>query len=213
MAAEGPAHLPEPERTPLSQQTAAEVGAMVAEQVRRAIESAERSADDLQRQAIDRASADGEAVERVAAGVLEQIDAVEAKIGRLLQNLRDEVWRTAEQAHRAEVANEVQPAPESEEQPPEEQPAAEPAQSVQPEPPSQPRASQEGVPPPRTRRRGLFGRRRGAPRCAVCGRAPRDNENALEDWRRTGKLSLCPDCQQDGWQLPAGARVPYRSTP
>jgi hypothetical protein len=213
MASERPPELPAPEGTPPSQQAAAEVGAMVAEQVRRAIESAERSVEDLQRQARDRASADLEAVDRVAAVVLARIDAVEAKVGKLLQTLREEVSRTAEQARRAEVTNEVQRAPDSAEQPPGELPAAEPAQSVEPAAPTPPRASQPAVAPARARRRGLFGRRRGPRGCAVCGRAPRASEDALEGWRRTGKLGLCPDCQDDGWRLPAGARLPYRSTP
>jgi hypothetical protein len=200
MAVDWPPRRGQPEQAPPRQQAAAEVGAMVAEQVRQAIESAERSADDLQRQALDRASVDGEAVERTAAQVLEQIDAIEAKVGKLLQTLRDEVSRTAQQGRRAEVVNEEPPAPGLE------GPASEEL------PPAESRALEHEVAPAQARRRRRFGRRRRPLGCAVCGRAPLANEEDLEGWSGTGKLSVCPDCQHEGWQLPAGARVPYRST-
>jgi hypothetical protein len=210
MTADQPSSRPEPDGGALSEETAAEVGARVAEQVRRAIESAERSAEDLRRQALDRASADRESVHRMAALVMDRIDDVEANVGKLLQTLRDEVARTADEVARTEVASKAQPesdhggraAPEAADSPP--------VQSAVPDAPT-PLATPQPPAAARRARRGLFGRR-SLPECAVCGRAPRPGEEALQAWHRTGKLSLCPQCQDDGWQLPAGARVPYRPT-
>jgi hypothetical protein len=228
MTADQPSGRPEPDGAALSEETAAEVGAMVAEQVRRAIESAERSAEDLRRHALDRASADRESVHRMAALVVDRIDDVEATVGELLQTLRDEVARTADEVDRTEVANKLPPepddrrrvAPEAAATPPVQPAGADaraapaaspPAQSTVPNAPTPP-AAPEPQAKARQARRGLFGRR-GLPECAVCGRAPRPGDEALQSWHRTGKLSLCPQCQDDGWQLPAGARVPHRPTP
>jgi hypothetical protein len=227
MTADQPSGRPEPDGGAPSEETAAEVGAMVAEQVRRAIESAERSAEDLRRQALDRASADRESVHRLAALVIDRIDDVEANVGKLLQTLRDEVARTADEVDHTEVARKAQPeshhggrdAPEAADSPPVQPTVADaraapaaspPVQSAVPDAPTPPATPQ---PPAAARRarRGLFGRRL-LPECAVCGRAPRPGEEALQAWHRTGKLSLCPQCQDEGWQLPAGARVPYRPT-
>ena len=70
--------------------------------------------------------------------------------------------------------------------------------------------------------RGLFARlRRSRSRafistqgyCAVCQRAfmAGSEENlGLSGWRVSGDVGLCPDCQSDGWQLPEGARLPFR---
>jgi hypothetical protein len=49
--------------------------------------------------------------------------------------------------------------------------------------------------------------------CAVCQRAfmAGTEENLrLSGWRVSGDVGLCPDCQADGWQLPDGARLPFR---
>jgi hypothetical protein len=168
-----------------SEQLAAEVGAMVADRVRRAIESAERSADELQRRALDRSTADRADVRRTGAVVLEQIDLVEAKVGELLRGLRDEVVRTMDEGR-------VEPA-------------------VQAQPPAEPEGQAPGPGPEPARRRPFFGRGV-SPRCSVCGRGLRAGEETRAGWRRTRKLDLCPDCQHQGWQLPRGARLPFRST-
>ena len=49
--------------------------------------------------------------------------------------------------------------------------------------------------------------------CAVCQRAfMAGSEENLEQsgWRVTGDVGLCPECQSEGWQLPEGARLPFR---
>jgi outer membrane biosynthesis protein TonB len=72
------------------------------------------------------------------------------------------------------------------------------------------------------KKRGLLGRlkrRKSAlfittpGQCAVCYRSyAAGSEEALEasGWKVSGELGLCPQCQEDGWQLPEGARLPYR---
>ena len=85
---------------------------------------------------------------------------------------------------------------------------------------------QEGAPSPG--RRGKAGRRgRRGPRgkraqtafittegqCAVCDRtfmAGDELELEQSGWSVNGDVGLCPDCQADEWQLPAGARLPVR---
>ncbi len=49
--------------------------------------------------------------------------------------------------------------------------------------------------------------------CAVCQRtfkAGTEEALRLSDWRVNGDVGLCPECQSDGWQLPEGARLPFR---
>jgi len=29
-------------------------------------------------------------------------------------------------------------------------------------------------------------------------------------WLVTGEIGVCPDCQSEGWQLPDGAKLPFR---
>jgi hypothetical protein len=229
MAADEAPDRPDRDGGALSKVAAAEVGAMVAEQVRQAIESAERSAEELRQQALDRASADRESVHRMADQVIDRIDDVEARIGELLQSLRDEVVRTAQWVDRAEVGIEAEHKPETEHgwraapeapaSPPvratlrdaraaPEVPTSPPVALNSPEAPAPVAASASAPVPAQRARRRRFGRHV-LPECAVCGRAPSTDE-ALEAWQRTGKLSLCPECRHDGWQLPAGARVPSR---
>jgi hypothetical protein len=73
--------------------------------------------------------------------------------------------------------------------------------------------SAEAIPPhvsAGARRR--FGRRRGAlPHCNVCGRVADSTDAAREHWVQAARMSLCPDCQAEGWQLPDGGTVPYRA--
>jgi len=201
MAAKSSGHPLRPEGPAPSQQAAAEVGAMVAEQVRRAIESAERSADELRLQALDSASADPEAIARTAAMVLGRLDRIEAQISELLRVLRDEVERISAEGERPGVPAVVAP--------PNEQPAAQPPAPASPHAaPTSPAGSR--APP---RRHGLFRRRRRtatAASCAVCGRNGRLGDEDLDRWAQTADLSLCPDCRDGGWQLPPGAPLPYR---
>jgi len=49
--------------------------------------------------------------------------------------------------------------------------------------------------------------------CAVCQTAfmaGSEEELRLSDWNVNGDVGLCPDCQADRWQLPEGARLPFR---
>jgi len=113
------------------------------------------------------------------------------------------------------------------EPPPPEQPveAEEPTETQPPEPPPAAgvlTAEPMPAPPLPTRRRGLFRRLRRSRGgsfisiqgyCAVCQRAfmAGSEENLeLSGWRVTGDVGLCPECQSEGWQLPEGARLPFR---
>lgn len=49
--------------------------------------------------------------------------------------------------------------------------------------------------------------------CAICQRgfqAAGESELARSGWTVRGDVGLCPDCQADRWQLPEGARTPFR---
>lgn len=49
--------------------------------------------------------------------------------------------------------------------------------------------------------------------CAVCQRtymAGTGETLRQSGWRVNGDVGLCPECQSDGWQLPEGARLPFR---
>ena len=111
-------------------------------------------------------------------------------------------------------------------QPPE-QPveAEEPTETQPPEPPPAagvPTAEPTPAPAAPKRRPGLFRRLRRSRKgsfisiqgyCAVCQRAfmAGSEENLeLSGWRVTGDVGLCPECQSEGWQLPEGARLPFR---
>jgi hypothetical protein len=68
-------------------------------------------------------------------------------------------------------------------------------------------------------RRGLLRRRRSRPfigtpgECAVCQRsyqAADEKELESSGWSISDDVGLCPNCQADGWQLPEGARLPFR---
>ncbi len=49
--------------------------------------------------------------------------------------------------------------------------------------------------------------------CSVCQRtfmAGTEENLRLSGWRVNGDVGLCPECQVGGWQLPDGARLPFR---
>jgi hypothetical protein len=79
-----------------SKRAASEVAALVAEQVRDAIEEAERSAQALRRQAFDDASARRGAVQGRATEVMARIDELENRLTRILRELRGEAAHIAE---------------------------------------------------------------------------------------------------------------------
>jgi len=214
-------------RTPLEpngatpgERTAADLGASVADEVRRAIESAERAAAEMHSSALAQAAADHDQVEQTANLVLARIDAIEAQVARLLQGARDEVARVAEEANRPEPEPLPVDPPSTAEPSPALEPAAEAASGgavseaadeVRPPPPPD-----THVPPATrtTRRRGgLLRRRPRAPRpCDVCGRAAEPGRDAFERWQQVARMSLCPECQAEGWQIPPGGKVPFRAT-
>lgn len=49
--------------------------------------------------------------------------------------------------------------------------------------------------------------------CAVCQKtfmAGSEENLRLSGWKVSGDVGVCPECQADGWQLPEGARLPFR---
>jgi len=224
-----------PRRAAPPEQAASQAGAIVADQVRDALESAERAATEMRRRALDQASADREAVHGTAGLVSARIDLIEAEIGQLLQQLRDEVTRIVEEADRAaaspavdppattspspavesgpEVVGEPEPTgPQAVEEPTDAGAGAPPADEAPPDPEPAIGAVDDApswLAPPR-RRRALFRHRRAAPSCGVCGRTGQADDEVLERWQRAAGTSLCPECQASGWRIPDGATVPYR---
>lgn len=72
-------------------------------------------------------------------------------------------------------------------------------------------------------KRGLLSRLRGGKQqsafigtpghCAVCQKtfmAGSEENLRLSGWKVSGEVGLCPEDQRDGWQLPEGARLPFR---
>jgi hypothetical protein len=199
MATEESNHAPTRDGATARERTAAELASTVAEQVRAAIESAEQSAEELRRRARDDAAADRDRVDKAADVVLSRIDGIEAQVARLLDGVRAEVVRISNQAESAHDA--PQPVVD---------PPSEPQRPDVSTPEADPPVSPQRAAPRRHGRR--FGRRRRAlPPCAVCGRVAEDGEDALEQWLQVRRTSLCPQCQAEGWHVPAGASVPYRS--
>jgi hypothetical protein len=206
MAADDPRTHAEQDGASPAEQTASNAGAIVAEQVRHAIESAETAAEELERQAAELAASDRDEVDRAASRVLARIDAVQAKVAGLLDDVRNDVRRIAEEAKRPQPEPAMEPPP-REEPAPAPQPA--PAAPARPAAPPQPAAAR----PQPSRRLGRFRRRARAPqRCDVCARSAQPGEQELGRWHQVSRMSLCPECQADGWQLPSGGTVPYRAT-
>ena len=74
---------------------------------------------------------------------------------------------------------------------------------------SEPKARRE----PKTKRakKGAFITREG--HCAVCQRtfmAGSAENLEMSGWAVSGNVGLCPECQDEDWQLPEGARLPFR---
>jgi hypothetical protein len=65
-------------------------------------------------------------------------------------------------------------------------------------------------------RRGWRWRRRASLPCSVCNRprpALTDTELAESGWQLSRAGGVCPACQEQGWQFPADATVPFRRIP
>jgi hypothetical protein len=188
-----------------AERIASAVSAMVADHVRREIEAAERAADELKRRAEDRASVDRAEVHRLADLALARIDVVEDRVGRLLDQVREEVARVIEDVDRQDAPPLPDEAPAVADRSPgagEAAPRAAEADGQSPSAPATPR-----------RRGGLFGRRRGARfRCDVCGRVVEAGDDARDTWHSVGRMSLCPNCQSEGWELSDRGTVPYRAS-
>ena len=133
-----------------------------------------------------------------------------------------EVVHDAEEVHEAKEAHEADEAHEAEkvheaEAVEEVEAPAEPAMFT----PGTARA-REQLPKEKKPRRRIFGRRSSTPKgvfitteghCAVCQKTfMAGSQEAFEasGWRANGDVGLCPDCQADSWQLPEGARLPFR---
>ena len=79
-------------------------------------------------------------------------------------------------------------------------------------------------PVPEQRKQGFFARLRGGGKkrsvfvttpghCAVCQKtfmAGSEENLRLSGWKVSDDVGLCPEDQADGWQLPEGARLPFR---
>jgi hypothetical protein len=235
VAAHEPSDRVGPGRAASTEQVASQAGAIVADQVRAALESAERAATKLRRRALDDASADREAVHGSAGLVTARIDLIEAEVGQLLQELRDEVARIVAEADRAADVSVTHPPVTASLSPPAE---AAPEVVAEPEPMS-PQAAQEPTdadpaagradeerptvePAIGTgddalswlatgrRRRRFFRHRRATLSCGVCGRIAQGDDEVLERWQQAAGTSLCPECQAAGWRIPDGGTVPYR---
>jgi len=71
---------------------------------------------------------------------------------------------------------------------------------------------------PRSKIRSVFSRGKAVfittqGHCSVCQRtfmAGTEENLRLSGWRVSGDVGLCPECQAGGWQLPDGARLPFR---
>jgi hypothetical protein len=234
MPADGPTPPGPLDGAPPPQEVAANVGAIVAEQVRRLIDSAERSAEELHRRAVEDVSSDQEAVRHTAALVQERIDAIEAGVERLLRQLRAEVRQIADDAASGSRSPPQPAYPADDAPPPADAPpahrrpaedtaaatddaadrpaddaaaatddAAEGAVATTPAAKAPPPA-----PSPATAGRRWTGRFRRLQRrdhelhCAVCGRTPEPDEGGrvIKRWQTTGDMTLCPDCQAEGWR-------------
>jgi sec-independent protein translocase protein TatB len=230
MAADASRRPSPPDGAPPSDEVAANLGTMVGEHVRRLIDCAEQFADDLHRQAVEDVSSDHEAVHHTAILVQDRIDVIEASVARLLQQLREEVQQIADDADSASRSPpqpaitghaERLPADEShaevqEQIPPADQPAEDEGSDKADAPPAAedvaaaPPAAEEPAPAPKPapaaqRRGGLFRRlqrRESTLGCAICGRTPDAGANSREikRWHATGDVTLCPDCQAEGWR-------------
>jgi hypothetical protein len=195
MGFEEPDHTPSDEfgKAPVRQEAApfehvaSEAAAIVADRVRVALESAEREAAEVRRQALEHASDDRAAVHETAELVNARIDVIEAEVCEQLQELRDEVAHVVAAADRAAETSAA--------------PQADAGDALPPLPPA----------PARRRRGGLFRRNRGgAVHCGVCGRTALDDDEGLDHWYQARGTSLCPQCQAAGWRIPEGGSVPHR---
>ena len=122
-----------------------------------------------------------------------------------------------EEVHEAEAVQEQAPAAEAPEE------AETPSEPVEPKM-FIPGRGRDTPPPPKEKKpkRRIFGRKDPSPKgvfitteghCAVCQKtfmAGSEEEFERSGWRANGDIGLCPDCQADSWQLPDGARLPFR---
>jgi hypothetical protein len=202
MSADAMSDPPPRQDLPPSARIASEVSAVVADHVRGEIEAAERAADELARRARMQASVDRAEVHRLADLALARIDVVEERVARLLEQVREEIARVVDDVDRTPAAATDEP-PEADRSPAAPEPAA----------PVPERDGDAPVARNARRRGGLFSRRRSAPpRCDVCGRVAEAGEDARDTWSTVGRMSLCPSCRSEGWELPDRGTVPYRAS-
>ena len=91
-------------------------------------------------------------------------------------------------------------------EPPRVQPSTEPPQPLADKSPTAPISE-----PGRLKRRKRVFETRGRT-CAVCRRTEAASPGALKagGWALGAEIDLCPDCQEEGWQLPKGGSLPFR---
>ena len=205
-------------------------GYIVTEQIDSIIERAERQAETILRDA----ERDAEDMRREAADaakrLLDRLQALEFPLGELVVGLRDEVDQVTLQLEGAEhvdaEATSLPSGQEGADAESDEEEVVVSASSSEGEAEAVAAVGQEGAPSPggrgkagRRGRRGPRGKRAQTAfittegQCAVCDRtfmAGGELELEQSGWSVNGDVGLCPDCQADEWQLPAGARLPVR---
>lgn len=150
-------------------------------------------------------------------GAYEEKPAISAEANSGSLPVEEPAVEEVEEVHDAEEVHDVEEVHEAEEVEEAEAPA-EPAQPkmVIPGPPGEPQ-QKEKKPKRRMFRRkgstakGAFITTQG--HCAVCQRtfmAGSEEAFKLSGWLANGEVGLCPDCQAESWQLPDGARLPFR---
>ena len=192
------------------------------------VQQAERQAELIRRDALREADQIRREAITAADRLMSRLQALEFPLGELVADLRDEVQGVVAEIESSDAAAATTPHDrQAEHRPGRLGSPASPGDSDERQ-----RAADNGyqapdpspVLSPDEGKRGSFLRLRRTKRpegsfitvegsCAICRRtfiAGSEDEFAHSGWRAVGDVGLCPDCQADGWQLPDGARLPFR---
>lgn len=194
-------------------------------------QGAERDAEQARQEAFKSASRVFDriqALERPLGELVQTLRVEMERVDRELQGTTGEsptaISSTAESLHVAEPAPEPAPEPEAE-APPTPEPEPEPERrEEEPQPILVTPGAGQPEEPAAKPTRGILSRLRGGGsrkgafitsqgHCAVCQKTfMAGSAEALElsGWRVSGDVGLCPEDQAQGWQLPEGARLPFR---